>query len=318
MAQMSRVKMWLVASRPATLTAVVSPLLIGGALALRVPGANGLAWLAAFLGALFIQLGTNYANDVFDFEKGADTADRVGPMRAVQAGLVTPRQMRIAMFLAFAAATVCGTYLVWLRGWPLVWIGVASIVSGIAYTGGPFPLGYNGLGDVFVMLFFGFVATMGSVFVMTGTVDPAAAMWSLPVGATCTAILVVNNLRDMDTDVKVGKRTLAVRFGAKFVRVEYTFLMFGAAVWPLLMAMGLYGILGVFGAVAGKTFDPGSLPWPRFLTVLLLPWAWKLNRTLWATRDPAVLNPLLGATARFHLAYGVLAASGILLSRMAG
>ncbi len=307
MAQMSRVKMWLVASRPATLTAVVSPLLIGGALAVREPGANGLAWLAAFLGALFIQLGTNYANDVFDFEKGADTSERVGPMRAVQAGLVTPRQMRIAMFLAFALATLSGTYLVWLRGWPLVWIGVASILSGIAYTGGPFPLGYKGLGDVFVMLFFGFVATMGTYFVMTGSVSVASALWSIPTGATCTAILVVNNLRDMDTDVKVGKRTLAVRFGAKFVRVEYAILVFGAIAWPLLILLQEWA-------------SPirGGLYVRYFMPVGILGTALKLNRTLWSTRDPAVLNPLLGATARFHLAYGILAAGGILLSRMAG
>ncbi len=306
MAHMSRVKMWLVASRPATLTAVVSPLLIGGALAMGRPGANGLAWLAAFLGALFIQLGTNYANDVFDFEKGADTTARVGPMRAVQAGLVTPRKMRIAMCVAFAAATLCGTYLVWLRGWPLVWIGVASVVSGIAYTGGPFPLGYKGLGDLFVMLFFGFVATIGTSFVMTGIVEPAAMLWSVPTGATCTAILVVNNLRDMDTDVTVGKRTLAVRFGAKFVRIEFAVLLFGALLWPLLMAL-----VGDFGLFADRLHL-------RLLPLLLLPWAWKLNRTLWATRDPSILNPLLGATARFHLCYGILAAGGILLARTAG
>ena len=313
---MSRLKVWLLASRPATLTAVVSPLLVGGALALRESNANGWAWLAAFLGALFIQLGTNYANDVFDFEKGADTVERVGPVRAVQAGLVTPRQMRVAMILAFALATLCGTYLVWLRGWPLVWIGVASILSGVAYTGGPFPLGYNGLGDVFVMLFFGFVATMGTYFVMTGVIEPASAMWSVPTGATCTAILVVNNLRDMDTDVKVGKRTLAVRFGAKFVRIEYTLLLFGAVLWPLVMLLGLLGILGVASLLAHKILWPGMPPWPRFLPLLLLPWALKLTRTLWSTRDPAVLNPLLGATARLHLFYGILAAGGIVLARM--
>ncbi len=304
-APMSKLKMWLVASRPATLTAVVSPLLIGGALALREDAANGWAWLAAFLGALFIQLGTNYANDVFDFEKGADTSERVGPMRAVQAGLVTPRQMRVAMILAFALATLCGTYLVWLRGWPLVWIGVASILSGIAYTGGPFPLGYKGLGDVFVMLFFGFVATMGTYFVMTGTVSVASALWSVPTGATCTAILVVNNLRDMDTDVKVGKRTLAVRFGAKFVRIEYAILVFGAIAWPLLLALGV---------LLTRNFNDTAHVWARLFPLFLLRNAQLLNRTLWSTRDPAVLNPLLGDTAKFHLVYGILAAFGILVA----
>ncbi len=305
---MSQVKVWLLASRPATLTAVVSPLLVGGALAFTSGHGHLLAWLAAFGGALFIQLGTNYANDVFDFEKGADTAERVGPVRAVQAGLVTPRQMRVAMVLAFALATVCGTYLVWLRGWPLVWIGVASILSGIAYTGGPFPLGYNGLGDVFVMIFFGFIATMGTYFVMTGTVSVASALWSVPVGATCTAILVVNNLRDIDTDVKVGKRTLAVRFGAKFVRIEYAVLLFGAVFWPVLLALGLVLTQG-FAGLAHKEL------WARLFPTLTFAAGLKLNRTVWSTRDPAVLNPLLGDTAKFHLVYGVLAAFGILVAR---
>jgi 1,4-dihydroxy-2-naphthoate octaprenyltransferase len=298
---MSRLKVWLLASRPATLTAVASPLLVGGVIALPTHKSVGEAWLAAFLGALFIQLGTNYANDVFDYEKGADTAERVGPMRAVQAGLVTPRQMRIAMILAFALATLCGTYLVWLRGWPLVWIGVASIVSGIAYTGGPFPLGYNGLGDVFVFVFFGIVATAGTYFAQTGQVDTLGWLYGVPVGCTCTAILVVNNLRDMDTDAKVGKRTLAVRFGAAFVRTEYALLLGVALAYPLLVA--------VYYTLKSKHLQVGlSLP------LLLVPSAIRLTRTLCRTRDPAVLNPLLGATARFHLWYGLLTAVGWLLA----
>lgn len=312
---MSRLHVWLLASRPATLTAVVSPLVVGGALAVYLGQADVLAWLAALLGALFIQLGTNYANDVFDYEKGADTSERVGPMRAVQAGLVTPGQMRTAMILAFALATLCGTYLVWLRGWPLVWIGLASIASGIAYTGGPFPLGYNGLGDVFVMLFFGFVATIGTYFVQAGTMSQDAwlltGFYGLPIGATCTAILVVNNLRDMDTDVKVGKRTLAVRFGASFVRAEYAVMLFGA------LAASVLATTGQLLAENGGCVRPG---YPRgaflLLPLVLTPWAVRLNRTLRSTRDPAVLNPLLGATARFHLFYGLLTALGLLLVKL--
>ena len=307
---MTRLKVWLLASRPATLTAVVSPLLVGGALAVAERKANLLAWLAAFFGALLIQLGTNYANDVFDFEKGADTAERVGPMRAVQAGLVTPRQMRVAMILAFGLATLCGSYLVWLRGWPIVWIGVASILSGIAYTGGPFPLGYHGLGDVFVMLFFGFVATMGTYFVMTGTVSVVSALWSIPVGGTCTAILVVNNLRDMDTDAKVGKKTLAVRFGATFVRVEYTLLLAVAYFSPILVPLAVLRFWPHLWVDAGTHWQ---FMIPRFIACALLSGFIVLTRTLWRTRDPAVLNPLLGKTALYHLWYGLVISAGLVL-----
>ena len=290
-------KLWLLASRPATLTAVVSPLVVGGALAVQDGVADLGAWLAAFLGALFIQLGTNYANDVFDYEKGADTAERVGPLRVTQAGLVTPKQMRTAMVLAFAAATLCGVFLVWRCGWPIVWLGLASIASGVLYTGGPWPLGYNGLGDVFVFLFFGIAATVGTYFVQAGHTAPSAWWWSIPVGATCTAIIIVNNLRDIDTDVKVGKRTLAVRFGAEFVRTEYAAMLALALGTPVWLAV--------------RTKSPALA-----LPVLLMPLALKLLRTLRSTRDPAVLNPLLGATARLHLFAGVLASAGILLTHL--
>lgn len=294
---MPRWKVWLLASRPATLTAVVSPLLVGGALAVQDGVADLGAWLAAFLGALFIQLGTNYANDVFDYEKGADTAERVGPLRVTQAGLVTPRQMRAAMVLAFALATVCGTALVWRCGWPIVWLGLASIASGVLYTGGPWPLGYNGLGDAFVFLFFGLAATVGTYFVQAGTTTPLVWIWAVPVGATCTAIIIVNNLRDIDTDVQVGKRTLAVRFGAEFVRTEY------AAMWALALAIPVALALNARAPLLA-------------LPVLILPLAMKLLRTLRSTRDPAVLNPLLGATARLHLLAGVLSAVGIWLTHL--
>jgi len=214
------VRDWVAAARPRTLTAAVAPVAIGTACA---HAAGGVAWgpaAAALVGAGLIQIGTNFANDVFDAEKGADTAERKGPVRAVATGLISAAAMRAAMVVTFALAVAVGVYLVAVGGWPVVAIGVASVAAGVAYTGGPWPLGYHGLGDVFVMLFFGQVAVCGTVFVQVGDV-PALAWWlSLPVGAVATAILVVNNLRDRETDAKVGKRTLAVRFGRTFALVE--------------------------------------------------------------------------------------------------
>lgn len=289
-----RWKIWLLASRPATLTAALAPVAVGGALTWRDGHFAPLAWTAALLGAVFIQLGTNYANDVFDYEKGADTAERKGPLRVTQAGLVSPGEVKRAMVLAFAGAVVCGAYLVWLCGWPLVALGIASIASGIAYTGGPYPLGYLGLGDVFVFGFFGFAAVAGTEFVQTGSVSADAWWWSVPVGATCTAILVVNNLRDADTDVHVGKKTLAVRFGPGFVRGEY-------------LLMWLLG-LGIPVAMAYRDLSP----WPA-LPLLLLPLVIKVSRTVLQSRDGPTLNLALATTAKLHLFSGLLAALGLVL-----
>lgn len=291
---MPRWKVWLLASRPATLTAALAPLAVGGALTWRDGQFAALPWVAALLGAVFIQLGTNYANDVFDFEKGADTAARKGPLRVTQAGLVSPQAVKRAMWLAFAGAVLCGSYLVWLQGWPLVALGLASIASGIAYTGGPYPLGYLGLGDVFVFAFFGVAAVAGTVFVQTGQVSPDTWWWSFAVGATCTAILVVNNLRDAETDVAVGKRTLAVRFGTGFVRGEY----------------GLLWLLGL-AVPAAMALRDGS-PWPA-LPWLLLPWLVKVTRVVWSHSDGPTLNAALASTAKLHLLAGLLAAAGLVL-----
>jgi len=227
---------WLLAARPQTLTAAAAPVLVGAACAIAVGGfALGPA-LAALAGAFLIQIGTNFANAVFDFESGADNADRLGPTRAAQAGLLTPRQLYAGMAVAFALATAAGGYLAWIAGWPVIAIGVASIISGIAYTGGPFPLGYNGLGDLFVMIFFGFVAVCGTAYVQVGAV-PALAWWaSVPIGALATGILVVNNVRDCVTDAAAGKRTLAVRLGRGGALVEYAALMIAAYAVPLGLA----------------------------------------------------------------------------------
>ena len=224
------------ACRPATLVAAVVPVAVGTACAAAVDAVHWLAACAALVGALLIQIGTNFANDAFDFESGADTQDRLGPPRAAQLGLLTPHQLRIGMAIVFAIAIVVGIYLTTRAGWPIVAIGLASIVCGIAYTGGPYPLGYNGLGDVFVIVFFGFVAVCGTAFVQSGAI-PAIAWWAaVPVGALATAILCVNNLRDRTTDAAVGKRTLAVRLGARAVRLEYVLMCVASYVVATVLA----------------------------------------------------------------------------------
>lgn len=277
------------------MTAVVAPVAVGAALAVRSGRADPWAIAAAFAGALLIQIGTNFANDVFDFEKGADTAERRGPLRVTQAGLVTPPQVKRAMWIAFALAVLCGGYLVWMRGWPLVAIGAASIASGILYTGGPRPLGYLGLGDLFVFVFFGAVAVCGTVFVAVGAVPWQAGLFSVPVGASCTAILVVNNLRDAPTDAKVGKRTLAVRFGEEFARREF------AALWVVALLVPV-------------AFAARGLMLPLLLPLLLLPAVSRLVADVQAARDPAVLNAALATTAKLHLVSGLLLATGLLLA----
>ncbi len=287
---------WLLASRPATLSAAIIPVAVGTALAHNLHGFAALPALAALLGAMWIQVGTNFANDVYDFKKGADTSDRVGPTRAAQAGLLTPTQLFLGMFVAFGLASACGLYLLLHAGWPIAIIGVASVLSGIAYTGGPYPLGYNGLGDVFVMIFFGFVAVCGTVYVQMGSV-PELAIWaSIPVGALATAILVVNNIRDADTDVQCGKRTLAVRFGRPAARLEYVFLVGSAFVVPT--ALVLRGQLGTMVLLLW-----GSLP----LAIWLL-------RHVCTSVDSQVLNLCLKRSAILLLVHGSLFAIGILLS----
>jgi 1,4-dihydroxy-2-naphthoate polyprenyltransferase len=285
---------WIAAARLRTLPAAVVPVVVGTACA----AASGtVAWgpaLAALGGALAIQIGTNFANDVFDAERGADGPDRVGPLRAVSAGLVTARAMKRAMIAAFGVATLLGLYLVAVAGWPVVAIGTASIVSGIAYTGGPWPLGYHGLGDVFVMVFFGFVAVCGTAFVQLGAVPGLAIAASVPVGALATAILVVNNVRDRATDVRAGKRTLAVRFGRRAALAEYTLLLAIAYAIPI----GL--------AVTGWTW--------AVLPLASLPFAVVRLRAVIAASDGPSFNRCLAATAQLLLLHGALFAAGLAAS----
>ncbi|GAB4197664.1 MAG: hypothetical protein OHK0013_06050 [Sandaracinaceae bacterium] len=285
---------WWLAARPATLTAAIVPVLVGTAVA---PATGGVRWdtaLAALLGACAIQIGTNFANDVFDAEKGADTPDRLGPVRAVAAGLLSASAMRIGMIAAFATASLFGVYLTWAAGWPIVVIGTLSVVSGIAYTGGPYPLGYHGLGDVFVMLFFGFVAVLGTVLVQTGSLPALGWAAAVPVGAIATAILVVNNIRDRETDVRAGKRTLVARWGRRFGELEYASLLSTAYLVPLTLAV-------VSGA------------WTAALPLVSAPAAVALVRRV-RTEEGAALNATLAATAKLLLAFGVLFAAGLALS----
>jgi 1,4-dihydroxy-2-naphthoate polyprenyltransferase len=284
---------WVLASRPATLWAAFVPVLVGAACATQ---AGGLRWgpsLLALACAFLIQIGTNFANDLFDFEKGADTSARLGPTRAVQAGLLSRHAMRWATILTFIMAFLSGLGLTWFAGWPFVVIGIASILSGIAYTAGPFPLGYHGLGDLFVFVFFGLVAVAGTAYANLGFV-PALAWWTaVPVGCLTTAILVVNNVRDRATDEQAGKRTLAVRWGRRAGVWEYRLLLITAYLVPLLLAVQT------------------PAPW-LVLPLLTLPLAWRLNREL-TEQDGAALNPVLASTAKLLLLFGGLLAIGIVV-----
>ena len=287
--------MWWLGARPATLVAAIGPVLVGTAVGVREAGAvRWLPFLAALLAAVLIQIGTNYANDLFDYLKGADRPERVGPARITARGLVTVSQMRWAVGLTFGAATLLGLYLVWIGGWPILAIGLASIAAGILYTAGPWPLGYIGLGDLFVFVFFGLVAVCGSAYLQSGTVSGLALLAAIPVGFLITAILVVNNLRDIPTDRAAGKRTLAVRIGERATRWQYAALVLGAYVVPLVIVL------------AGWTGPATLLAW------LSLPLAVRLVRlVLDGARGPA-LNPVLKRTGQLQLLFAALFAVGLL------
>ncbi|HEX9735549.1 MAG TPA: 1,4-dihydroxy-2-naphthoate polyprenyltransferase [Thermoanaerobaculia bacterium] len=287
---------WVLASRPPTLAAAFVPVAVGAACAAAAGGLRIVPTLVALAAALWIQIGTNFANDVFDYEKGADTGQRLGPTRAVQAGLLDERQMRRGMWTAFAIAGVGGVYLTWAAGWPLAAIGVVSILAGIAYTGGPFPLGYNGLGDVFVFVFFGFVAVCGTAYASLRAV-PELAWWAAAApGALATNILVVNNVRDRAGDDAAGKRTLVVRFGRAAGVAEYvTMAAVAYAVPPALWLRGL------------------ASPW-ALAPLATLPLAAALTAQL-VRREGRPLNATLVGTARLLVLFGVLFAAGLAVSR---
>lgn len=288
------VRAWVLAARPATLTAAFAPVAVGTACAWRVNAFRWDAALAALFGAFLIQIATNFANDMYDFQKGADTKERLGPVRAAQAGLLTVAQLRRGIVATFALALVVGLYLTWVAGPAVVVIGLSSIAAGLAYTGGPFPLAYNGLGDLFVMLFFGFVAVCGTAFVQALYVPEIAWLASVPIGALATAILAVNNVRDFEGDATAGKRTVVVRFGRQGGVREYALLLLIAYATPIVML------------VLGSTSAWVCLP------LLTVPWGLQLSRSVSRDKGTA-LNRTLAGTAKLLSVYGILFAIGIAL-----
>jgi 1,4-dihydroxy-2-naphthoate octaprenyltransferase len=287
----STAKAWLLAARPATLGASLSPVLVGSSLAAADGHFRPFAAAAALLGALFIQVGTNLVNDYEDFQRGADNADRLGPARATQRGWLSPQQVKLGAVVAFAIAALFGLYLLALGGWPIVAIGILSILSGIAYTAGPMPLAYVGLGDVFVLLFFGLVAVCGTFYVHSNTLSTQVVVASIAVGLQATAILVVNNLRDRVGDIRAGKKTLVARFGERAGRAEYIALLVGS-------------YLSVIALVALQQAPIGWL-----LVLLTLPLAAKETLYVCNTQG-AALNPSLGRTARLGLLFGICLSLG--------
>jgi 1,4-dihydroxy-2-naphthoate polyprenyltransferase len=284
----------MLAARVRTLPAAAAPVVVGTGAAI---GAGNFAFfpaLAALVGALLLQIGANFANDLFDFLRGVDTAARVGPVRVTQAGLLTPRQVRAGMWTVFAVAALIGVYLIRVGGWPVVLIGLAAILAAIAYTGGPFPLGYHGLGEIFVFIFFGLAAVGGTYYVQAGTMRAAAWWASVPMGLLAVAIIVVNNLRDIATDRAAGKQTLAVRFGERGTEAEYLALVAIAYLVPVAM----------WATRAASAWV--------LLALLSLPLVPPLFRRLRGERGRA-LNGVLAGTARLELVYGLLFALGLAL-----
>ncbi len=282
----SPLRAWFLATRPKTLAAAAVPVSVGTAVAYASGHLTWLPAIAALVGAVLIQIGTNLANDYFDFKKGADTHERLGPLRVTQAGLLSETAVRNAMIGTFALSAVVGSYLVAVGGWPIAVIGVLSILSGVAYTGGPFPLGYNGLGDVFVFIFFGIVAVTGTYWVQALTWSNVALLSAVPVGLLSVAILIVNNYRDIDTDVKAGKRTLAVRMGRKPTQVQYGVTLLVAYCVP------------VFQYITGYS------EW-ILLPLLTIPIAIIRIREF-LTRSGKDLNPVLENTAKLLVIFGAL------------
>jgi 1,4-dihydroxy-2-naphthoate octaprenyltransferase len=287
-------QIWLLAARPKTLPAAATAITGSAAAFYNGKFQPGPA-LACLLGALLLQIGANLANDVFDYYRGADAQERLGPLRVTTAGLLRPGQVLAGMWLVFGLAALLGVYLALVSGWPVLLVGLACILAAVAYTGGPFPFGYYGLGDLVVFIFFGPVAVCGTYFVQAGQLSGLALVCSLPVGFLITAILVVNNLRDIATDRTAGKQTLAVRLGARGARWEYTICLAAAYLIPLIFI--LFGWLP---------------PWSG-LYWLSLPWALRLVQDVW--RDQGrLLNKALAGTGRLTLIFGIFLSLGLVLA----
>lgn len=291
----SAVSIWVEATRPRTLPAAVAPVLVGTALAWRAESLKSPAAAACLGFALLVQIGTNFANDYYDAKKGADTAERVGPRRAVASGLVAPATMRAAMIGVFITAFLLGLTLIAFGGWTMLVVGVLSIACGVAYTGGPYPLAYHGLGDVFVFVFFGLVAVGATAFVQTGALSPAEFVAGAGVGALATNILVANNYRDVETDAKAGKRTLLVKWGRAYGRAQFASAHVVAVGAPLVLAwLGeANGLCAVVIALVAATVGVFQ------------------SRRLAAATTPRACIALLGATGKWLALYGALLASAI-------
>jgi 1,4-dihydroxy-2-naphthoate octaprenyltransferase len=290
------VRIWLMAARLRTLPAAVAPVLVGTSLALGNGHFHPLAFVAALLGAIFIQVGTNLSNDYSDARRGADTEDRLGPVRVTAGGLVPPGQVLVATYVTFGLAVACGAYLIAVAGWALLAVGAASILAGVLYTGGPRPYGYEGLGELFVFLFFGIVAVAGSYYVQVQKLPWEAFVCAAPVGLLASAILVVNNVRDLETDRRAGKRTLAVRLGRERTR--------GLYVAMLVLAF----------ATAPVTWWAGSMTAWLLLPWLAAPLAVRLARVVRTRVDGPSLNAALAGTGQLQLLFCLLFSAGILAS----
>lgn len=293
---LSSLQIWLIAARPRTLPAAVAPVLVGTALAWTVGSLDWIAFVAASLGAVFIQVGTNLSNDYSDARRGADTEERLGPVRVTAGGLVPPKQVLFATYASFAIAVLCGVYLIIIAGPVLLLIGAASILAGVLYTGGPRPYGYEGFGELFVFTFFGIVAVTGSYFVQRQSLEWEAFVLAVPVGLLASAILVVNNVRDLDTDRRAGKKTLAVRLGRANTRKLFTAMLILA--YPTALAPSL---VGSFNA------------WPA-LVLLTAPIAFALVKTVSSHTDGPTLNGALARAGLLELAFCVLLTIGLLLN----
>ena len=233
----SKFEIWLLASRPKTLWASISPVVIGTAMAYADGKFHWLSAVVALTATVLIQIGTNIANDYFDYKRGADAGERLGPLRVTQAGLVKPEAVKAAFIIVFSLAFLLGLYLIWRGGYPILIIGLLSLLFGILYTGGPFPLGYTGLADLFVLIFFGPIAVGGTYYVQALAIKPAVIIAGFSPGLLATAILTINNLRDIKTDRQAGKKTLAVRFGANFAKIEYFLCIFTACLIPIFLSI---------------------------------------------------------------------------------
>jgi 1,4-dihydroxy-2-naphthoate polyprenyltransferase len=289
----NKISAWILAARPRTLPAAAAPVLVGIGLAIRNLQFDAINAAAAFFIALLLQIGANLANDLFDHERGSDTPDRLGPARATAQGWLTPGEMRLGIGVVFGLAALLGLVLYLDKGWPVLAIGLAAILAALAYTGGPFPYGYYALGDVFVFVFFGLVAVAGTYFVQAGEVNLTVWLASVPIGLLIVNILVVNNLRDIETDRQANKRTLAVWLGKRAMLAEYLLCLAGAYLVPLLMAVS------------------GLLSYWILLTWITLPQGWSLYRLL-KKAEGAALNVALAYTAQLALIYAALFVAGSL------